>query len=78
MGTMVCSRCGRTGMYWSGLSGLFPRTVCPHCQSPEPPIFDEDSEIEDEDSEIESGDNEAALPDEEPTVAASRKVKESK
>ena len=74
MGTMVCSRCGRTGMYWSGLSGLCPRTVCPHCQSPEPPI--PEPPIFDEDSEIESGDNEAALPDEEPTVAASRKVKE--
>lgn len=44
MSTMVCSICGKYGIYWKnlcGLSGLSPYTFCPHCrntncQQPEP------------------------------------------
>jgi len=48
MSTMVCGRCGRTGIYWKDLTGLSPYTYCPNCggydcQEPELPI-EEDEE----------------------------------
>lgn len=35
MGTMVCSKCGKTGIYWKNLGNPRvlspPYTYCPHC-----------------------------------------------
>ena len=33
MGTLVCSKCGKTGLYWKNLAGILypPYTYCPHC-----------------------------------------------
>ena len=43
MTTMICSNCGRMGIYWKNLgsASLMPWTYCPHCggrncQEPEP------------------------------------------
>lgn len=53
MTTMVCSNCGRTGIYWKNLTGL-PWTYCPHCEGTncqrpllEPNVFDEEEEDND-------------------------------
>jgi hypothetical protein len=31
MATMICSICGKYGIYWKNLSGLSPYTYCPNC-----------------------------------------------
>lgn len=35
---MTCSICGRTGIYWCGLSGPSPYTFCPSCNMATDPV----------------------------------------
>lgn len=55
MGTMVCSICGKYGLYWKNLGGLSPWTYCPHCGGTNCQVkadsFNDDEENESEDDE---------------------------
>jgi hypothetical protein len=51
MGTMICSNCGRAGMYWDGLCGISPWTFCPNCKSRQLPIPEEPEPEEEEEPE---------------------------
>jgi len=46
MATMICSNCGRAGIYWKNLCGLSPWTFCPNCNSAQPPMPEEPEEEE--------------------------------
>jgi len=48
MSAMVCSSCGRMGMYWENLAGLSPWTYCPHCEGPRQPTPEEPEPEEEE------------------------------
>ena len=55
MSAMLCSNCGRAGIYWKNLGGLSPWTFCPHCNSAQSPI-PEEPEPEEEEEPQEEGD----------------------
>lgn len=52
MATMICSICGRAGIYWKNLTAIFGAyTYCPNCggtncQRPEP-LYPDADEMED-------------------------------
>jgi hypothetical protein len=53
MGTMVCSACGRVGIYWAGLSGPSPWTFCPNCKEARDPMPEDPGETGEEIAEPE-------------------------
>jgi hypothetical protein len=51
---MICSVCGKLGIYWKNLAGPSPYTYCPDCGRSVPPV-PEELEIEEEISEEAKG-----------------------
>jgi len=51
MATMICSNCGRAGIYWKDLCGS-PWTFCPNCNSAQAPVPEEQEPEEDEEDAV--------------------------
>jgi hypothetical protein len=44
MPQMLCSKCGKYGIYWTGLGTISPYTECPHCGRKNCHIQEEENE----------------------------------
>lgn len=52
MSQMICSNCGRYGIYWKDLTGVSPYTYCPHCRCTNCQMSEEPPEEEEEQDEV--------------------------
>jgi hypothetical protein len=52
MTDMICGKCGRYGIEWRGLHGLYPYTKCPHCNGMNCHVKEHDALENDENSEV--------------------------
>jgi hypothetical protein len=58
MPIMICSICGKYGIYWKNLGGLSPYTYCPNCRNTncqQPEERQEEEEEIDESSDAVTG-----------------------